>query len=163
MTFDAIHIRESDADMRMREIAKAHLGHLWNELDYVECAMVLNGLKAAHDLGRRPPSRPKPHGREEMSDMIERVARAIYEGRNGPGAKPWASQPKVHRAFYLLDAHAAIEAMREPTEQMLSVEKPMCHLGDGPPNYTGGHNWLLKADKQMWQAMIDAALTGDTK
>ena len=73
---DAIHIRESDADMR--EIAKAHLGYLWNELDYVECAMVLNGLKAAHDLGRRPPSRPKPHGREEMSEWL------FYFGLIGP-------------------------------------------------------------------------------
>lgn len=85
---DAIHIRESDADMR--EIAKAHLGYLWNELDYVECAMVLNGLKAAHDLGRRPPSRPKPHGREEMNEMIERVARAICTAREQNGGRQLA-------------------------------------------------------------------------
>jgi hypothetical protein len=46
-----------------------------------------------------------------MSEMIERVARAIYENRNGPGCYPWGNRTKAHRAPYLADARAAIEAM----------------------------------------------------
>jgi hypothetical protein len=49
--------------------------------------------------------------------MQERIARAIYEGRNGAKCKPWAHQPKAHREPYLLDALAAMKAMREPTEE----------------------------------------------
>lgn len=86
-----------------------------------------------------------------MTEMVERVARAIYEGRNGAGAKAWASQPKSHRAPYLLDARAAIEAMREPTEAMtvagtatgIDVDR-FCPIEYDP-------------DK-IWDAMISAAL-----
>lgn len=75
------------------------------------------------------------------NDMIERVARAIYEGRNGSGCKPWAHQPKGHQEPYLKDARAAIEAMRSPTETMAIA---------------GRKHSLRPA--QTWAAMIDAAL-----
>ena len=74
------------------------------------------------------------------NDMIERVARAIYEGRNGSGCKPWAHQPKAHQEPYLKDARAAIEAMREPTPEMERV----------------GAEELMSLEG--WQAMISAAL-----
>lgn len=48
--------------------------------------------------------------------MVEQVARAIYEGRNGRGCVPWGRLPHAHRAPYLADARVAIEAMREPTD-----------------------------------------------
>lgn len=51
------------------------------------------------------------------SEMQERIARAIYEGRNGAKCKPWAYQPAAHREPYLSDALAAMKAMREPTEE----------------------------------------------
>ena len=52
--------------------------------------------------------------------MIERVARAIYEKRNGAGCVPWSRRDGAHKAPYLSDARAAIEATREPTEDMIS-------------------------------------------
>lgn len=55
---------------------------------------------------------------EKPMTMVERVARAIYEKRNGAGCKPWSIQTNAHRAPYLDDAKAAIEAMRKPTGGM---------------------------------------------
>ena len=52
------------------------------------------------------------------SEMQERIARAIYEGRNGPRCKSWTQQPAAHRAPYMVDALAAMKAMREPTKAM---------------------------------------------
>ena len=48
----------------------------------------------------------------KTESMVERVARAIYEGRNGDGCKAWGSQPKAHRLPYLCDARAAMAATR---------------------------------------------------
>lgn len=52
-------------------------------------------------------------------EMVERVARAIYEGRNGKGAIPWSRREWSHREPYLKDARAAIEAMMEPSKPMV--------------------------------------------
>lgn len=58
-------------------------------------------------------------------ELVERVARAIYEHRNGAGCKPWSRQPQSHREPYLADARAAIaavyEALKEPTEAMVAA------------------------------------------
>ena len=69
-----------------------------------------------------------------MTNMIERVARAI--------AKSQGSNPRWNREGWLKDARAAIEAMREPTEEM-------SHAG-----------WRTDSgiSTVVWQAMIDAAL-----
>jgi hypothetical protein len=40
----------------------------------------------------------------------EPIARAIYEGRNGKGCKPWAHLPDAHKKPYLDDATNAMEA-----------------------------------------------------
>jgi hypothetical protein len=66
-------------------------------------------------------------------DMIERVARAIYNAECWDTAVP---------GFYQRAARTAIEAMREPTEEM-------SHAG-----------WRTASDIStvVWQAMIDAAL-----
>lgn len=45
-----------------------------------------------------------------MSEMVERVARTIYEQRNGYGCVPWSRRDHAHKAPYLADARAAIEA-----------------------------------------------------
>lgn len=80
-----------------------------------------------------------------MTGMIERVARAIYGGRNGKGCKPWASLRKVYQEPYLKDAIGAIKAMREPTPEILEAMK----TNIGPL-------------KEMWRGGIDAAL-GENK
>lgn len=78
-----------------------------------------------------------------MTTMIERVAQAIYEDRNGRGCIPWNRLPAAHKAPYLSDARAAIEAMREPTETMVAAA-----LRLDPDGYVKGN----------WYFMIDAAL-----
>jgi len=56
-----------------------------------------------------------------MSEMIERVARAIYESHKF--VRPW-DHPQTVRMWHRscrASASAAIEAMREPTEQMIDA------------------------------------------
>lgn len=79
-----------------------------------------------------------------MSEMVERVARAIYEDRNGPGATPWPSQRKPHKAPYLRDAMAAIGAMRS-AEFAVRDDTGVIHELRGAPMDT-------------WRYLIDAAL-----
>lgn len=56
-----------------------------------------------------------------MSEMVERVARAIFEKRyKAPGTHqflPW--EQYGNQEIYRKDARAAIEAMHEPTDEML--------------------------------------------
>jgi len=86
--------------------------------------------------------------------MVERVARAIYEGRNGVGAVAWAHRQDGYKDPYRADARAAIEAMREPTPEMAvagfvadAFRTPMARLeADFEP-------------KAVHRAMVDAALT----
>jgi hypothetical protein len=87
--------------------------------------------------------------------MVERVAKAIYEKRNGPGCYPWGNRTKGHKAPYLADARAAIEAMYEPTEQMT---KAACVEADKHGYYhTRGYFGIEEAD-YSWKAMVSAAL-----
>lgn len=89
---------------------------------------------------------------DTSESMVERVARAIYEGRNGRGARAWGSQPNAHKEPYRSDARAAIEAMREPTDEMIieGVETLNHSLGDGS---------VMDRDPLFaWRAMIHVAL-----
>ena len=85
-------------------------------------------------------------------DMIERVARAIH-------AWEWDGQPHPEpfnegRQHYSTAAKAAIEAMREPTEEMVEVTGNM----PSPEQYgEEGGGWRA-AHKMYWKVMIDAAL-----
>lgn len=45
--------------------------------------------------------------------MIEAIAKAIYESRNGKGCKAWAHLPKAHQEPYRADARAAVEVMEK--------------------------------------------------
>lgn len=91
------------------------------------------------------------------NDMIERVARAIYEGRNGPRCTPWAHQPKAHQEPYLKDARAAIEAMREPTSLMVrNAEKAM--LNEYRPKKYKHHVSCSRKHRIRYSAMIEGAL-----
>lgn len=107
---------------------------------------------------------------DSTSSMVERVARAIcraeyrseiesgtliLSGPNGEDLAPAAALDQyVDRMWegFVLHAHAAIEAMREPTQAMLALHDGMA-----------GNElcWDANAEtlSQVWQAMIDAALT----
>lgn len=67
------------------------------------------------------PEHRAPDGGRPVSELQERIAKAIYEGRNGARCKPWAHQPKAHREPYLIDALAAMKAMRDPTRPMVDA------------------------------------------
>lgn len=56
-----------------------------------------------------------------MSEMIDRVAHAIYKGRNGHGCKPWRLLTKAHKAPYIGDAREALVEIRDPTEAMVKA------------------------------------------
>lgn len=76
-----------------------------------------------------------------MSEMVERVAQAIYEARNGVGTY---SGGEVVR--WTQDAaRAAIAAMREPTEAMREAV-----------------NGFGSDDLELYQLLIDAALENPT-
>lgn len=89
-----------------------------------------------------------------MSEMIERVANAIYnaDGSDMP-LVPWDDLGPDVREIYLYNARAAIAAMRDPDEVMVqrayeAVESDDCwHIEDG--------NDFLKA----YRAVIDTALS----
>jgi len=72
-----------------------------------------------------------------MTDMIERVARAIRFFDD------WPTLSETAKAIYREQARFAIEAMREPTEAM---EK----AGNAP--------WRDADAEMCWRLMIDAAL-----
>lgn len=55
--------------------------------------------------------------------MIEAIAKAIYEGRNGKGCKAWARLPKAHQEPYRADARAAVEVMADEAPDMLEALK----------------------------------------
>lgn len=62
-----------------------------------------------------------PEGGRPVSEMQERIARAIYESRNGAGCVSWARRDRAHKAPYLSDALAAMKAMREPTPEIVDA------------------------------------------
>lgn len=82
-----------------------------------------------------------------MSEMIERVARAICRaGMSGP-KDHLNKQENLNWRKFEIEARAAIEAMREPTNAMVEASNRewdgrMSHRSSG-----------------AWQAMIDAALS----
>jgi hypothetical protein len=76
-----------------------------------------------------------------MSEMVERVARAIEAARE---ANPYMWHPDTEPArMYESIARAAIEAMREPTEEMLAVMRRKRLMGDRAA-YIAGIDAALK-------------------
>jgi hypothetical protein len=88
-------------------------------------------------------------GRVEMSEMVERVARAIYkascdEAYDGERYIPaWDRMNASSKEVYLGFARAAIAAMREPTAAMV---------------ITGSNGNYPDDIAAIWQDMIDEAL-----
>jgi len=86
--------------------------------------------------------------------MIEQVARALC-GERGRGEYNHSDYVERNWQNHVRFANAAIEAMREPTPEMLTKAVYMddyIHVGDEE-----GKNIILRA----WQAMIDTALCED--
>lgn len=86
-----------------------------------------------------------------MSEKIEQVAEAIFMARfrNEPH---YNFQDSFEKDEYRREARAAIEAMREPTAGMVSVQYHV-EVGDG------GMLYLQAEDKRdLWQEMIGEAL-----
>jgi hypothetical protein len=91
-----------------------------------------------------PTDNPRPHREQSPpSEMVERVAKAIYENETW---KSWEHEGRIDpwRDAYIVAAQAAIAAMREPTEAMLKVGE----YGAIKPAF-------------VWGIMIDAALGED--
>jgi hypothetical protein len=86
-----------------------------------------------------------------MSEMVERVAKAVAESIHPGSNWPWSDYFSDTRltAEDLRDiASAAIAAMREPTDEMcLAVTEAVC-----------AQPGKLFRSKDVWQAMIDEAL-----
>jgi hypothetical protein len=83
-----------------------------------------------------------------MSEMVERVARAIFPEAEDYTWDDFANAPngsaeRITASVYRMRARAAIEAMREPTEAM--VHAGMSEEGTDLPS--------------EYRAMIDAALS----
>ena len=103
---------------------------------------------------------PRGSGMKNIqNEMINRVAKSIYESRNGNGCKPWRPLGAAHKAPYLSDAQAALEAMRNPTEHMINVGA--CH--EDPSDYYASEFKLSIKDegdlaRETYKAMIGAAI-----
>lgn len=106
-----------------------------------------------------------------MSEMIETVAKAIYEAKRliegvdstWDEVKERASRPdgyayaKLSYAASTNAARAVIEAMMEPTEAMVNAAWPL-------PNFDGPIMDHRKSDlKDYWQAMLSEALSPSLK
>jgi len=80
--------------------------------------------------------------------MVEVVARAIYNKRNGAGAVPWSRREASHKEPYRSDARAAIEAMKVPSAEMVEAGQNLCERQTySPPDMAF-----------IFRHMIDAAL-----
>lgn len=116
-----------------------------------------------------------------MTEMVERVARSIYDSHNFHS--PWEQASQEWHLICRHQARAAIAAMREPTEAMWhagrdpvsthgcvrdgwSVAKHVNEAFGGPPAWIDAENERLLAEHVdkgtcavwTWRAMIDAAL-----
>lgn len=83
-----------------------------------------------------------------MSEIAERVARALYAENNPYGKHPTAWQS------YMGDARAAIAAMSEPTDAMLAA-----YIGALESSDVGNKGlWHRHKGRKRWMAMIEEAL-----
>ncbi len=79
-----------------------------------------------------------------MSEMVERVARALFA--NNSGSSPRGKRADRAWKNYEGHARAAIEAMRDPTEEQYEA---LCATG---------LMWKDQSSQTVWQTYIDAAL-----
>jgi hypothetical protein len=84
-----------------------------------------------------------------MSEMVERAAEAICDAEFGPGMWAIPAHEQKFRDLYRVRARAAIEAMREPTDDMVDEgwRAKRAEIHDTAPE-----------PRDAYRAMIDAAL-----
>lgn len=85
-----------------------------------------------------------------MTEMVDRVARAMFDQDHDEG---WDRGEAATKQIYLNNARAAIEAMREPTEEMVDAAHTAQRWSEG-----FGPDIGKVQDQLKWQAMIDVAL-----
>jgi hypothetical protein len=85
-----------------------------------------------------------------MSEMVERVARAICADR----AEPWLGLSEDDRRSYCETARAAIDAMRQPTREMVAAAERR----DDPGSSVFEEPFVAIPHDEAWEIMIDAAL-----
>ena len=102
-----------------------------------------------------------PEGGRPVSEMLERVARAIYEDRNGAGCVPWSRRPEAEKRPYLSDALAVMNAMREPTLAMCQSmpSLPAIHAVDDLPLKHAGWRMGDIQNLKRWRAALDAEIS----
>ncbi len=99
-----------------------------------------------------------------MSEMVERVAKAIHKVNDGRSSKnlrvPWEQCIQVYQELLRNEARAAIEAMREPTKQM--IDKGLTAISDNMEttrdSYSSYDYAVEGTAYHGWAAMIDEAL-----
>ncbi len=95
-----------------------------------------------------------------MSEMVERAARAMALEDNGVDHWDVMSEDGdghgyVGKNEYQMMARAAIEAMREPTQEMITAAMVQLHPS---VDERGVIQQAVDGARLDWQAMIDAAL-----
>lgn len=92
--------------------------------------------------------------------MLERTARAMWDADSLHSAEnwdapfvPWQITEEFDRETYRRRARAVLQAMREPTPEMICA-------GDRTHTYERFSTNITDADaERCWQAMLDAALS----
>ena len=86
---------------------------------------------------------------DQASEIVERVARAIHQE-----SEPW-DRFELDKTEWIRQAHAAIEAMREPTLSMIRAAAGMFDANV----YMGGPTARAQEKMQIaYKAMIEEAL-----
>lgn len=98
-----------------------------------------------------------------MSEMVERVARSLYENLDAGDHDDWGELGESGKEPWLRGARAAIAAMREPTEAVIWAG--CMALRDVPRSefmaaeLSGDRHATAKMKMPLrWRAMVDEAL-----
>ena len=95
-------------------------------------------------------------------NMVERVARAICcpEGCRGDTGSGKPCNISAEDVTAMVQARAAIEAMREPTKEMVEAGYDAIHDAGDYYNYDSGSGYTVESfsGARVLRAMIDAAL-----
>ncbi len=95
-----------------------------------------------------------------MNEIVDRIAKVLCEravAENDPQSDfnmlSWSALSEEGKDEWRSDARAVIEAMREPTNSMMEAGSFAMPIVEG---YS-----MPDDEKNVWQAMIDAALASD--
>jgi hypothetical protein len=88
-----------------------------------------------------------------MTDLVDRVAKAICLARFNAGTAFWYMREEESKEPYRAEARAAIAAMREPTEGMIDAFHTAAYL-----RVEWGEDPMVENSEDAYRAMIDAAL-----